>query len=207
MASRTIDGNRKFALQVAKALGDWELKQEPFFYSFLLIQPSTGKTLSFMSRNDDESWSISVGLPKDAKNQQPFYDDKKFIRPSIGVGNKKSPEQVAKDVIRRIFPDYELIWNELSRRVEGANASYNRHSNMKLEVEKRTGVKFKSLYNDEKNTHDNLYFDVDETKYNFELTVSNGRIKLECDFSDDPELAFEVVELIRKRLSEKTTPA
>lgn len=199
MTQPTVEENVVLASVIAIKLGTaWVPQKNVAWHGFGVEERTTGKSLWFYYARNGK-WEVSVGLPKDKKGETPYYDEKQFPKPSCNLSITKSPEQLVKDIQRRIFPEYDPLFAEIKRKIELHNQSYDHHDQVKKRVEDTLGVKFRPDFHNPNKTHNELHFDKEQYKYNYEVKVESGKIKLTCSF-DNEELALEILKEIQNRI-------
>ena len=196
----TVEDNIARAATLAIKLGaSWTPQKHTSWYGFGVEERSTGKSL-WLHFNSSK-WHVTCGLPKDRKNESPYYDSKEFPQPSCYLSADKSIEQIVKDIERRIFPEYNTLFAEVKRRVNAHNDSYDRHDALKVRVEETLGQKFRPDCHNPGQTDNEMYFDCQQYKYDFKVKVESGKIKLECGFNND-ELGLEIIKIIQEKIQQ-----
>ena len=194
----TVEENTILASVIAIKMGaTWTPQKNVSWWGFGIQERTTGKGLWF--RYDDGKWGIHCELPKDKRNLSPWVDEKKFPKPSCNVSANKTPDQIVKDIQRRILPEYEPLFNEVKRVNDLHNASYDHHDQVKKHVEETLGLTFRPDYHEPTKTSDDLYFDKIQHKCNFKVEVVSGKIKLECTFENE-QMGLEILKQIQDQL-------
>ena len=143
-----------------------------------------------------EKIKISGELPKDAKGQKPHvglpYGQS---MPSICVNGDKRAEIIAKDIERRLLPEYIPLLKIGLERISSSNAYENKVEKLKAELIRITrcpdeGVKGREI----------SFYRCPHPIFNEKLSnahISSDEIKLELSL--EPELAFEVLHFLMNR--------
>jgi len=103
-------------------LEGWSYKLDPDFEQAdhqlgVLVNPAIGGELHFGTWwNDNTKLHISATYPKDSRGHE--HIRYKETRVSINVSAAKTPEQIAKDIVRRILPDYTRQLAEINESIQ-----------------------------------------------------------------------------------------
>jgi hypothetical protein len=103
---------------------------------------------------------ISASLPNGWYNHKP-YNSK---LPSINVGAERGAETIAKEIIRRVLPEYDVIFAETKARVEAQNA----HTCLTDKTAKRVAEIFGAAL------HEWGEYERDKGRYNPHLYLPSG---------------------------------
>jgi hypothetical protein len=119
-----VERTHAYAAEVAKALGDgWTYTRtfdgdgKPTWFATLTGPNGASLHLSRESRTGRYQWSGNY--PRDAKGQ----DHKPYnaTRPEISTSPEKTPVQAARDITRRLLPDYLALLARCQEGVDAAN--------------------------------------------------------------------------------------
>jgi hypothetical protein len=126
---RSFDEFVRLAAAVAEILpGEWRLKPAESAWNVQLEDPSTLASLSFRSEEwqDAKRIRISSRLPRDSKGDEPYVGLKYGQpMPSITVSGAKEASQIAREIERRLIPEY-LPLLEKARDVIAKTDEYHR---------------------------------------------------------------------------------
>jgi hypothetical protein len=89
---------------------------------------------------------VSSDLPKDAKGEIPYvegYGQLGKRMPSINTSFNKSPEQIAKDIVRRLMPEYMDILMKALSRIASSDAYHSKTEGFAGQIAKLVGVEAK----------------------------------------------------------------
>ena len=89
---------------------------------------------------------VSSDLPKDAKGEIPYvegYGQLGKRMPSINTSFNKSPEQIAKDIERRLMPEYMDILMKALSRIASSDAYHSKTEGFAGQIAKLVGVEAK----------------------------------------------------------------
>jgi len=89
---------------------------------------------------------VSSDLPKDAKGEIPYvegYGQLGKRMPSINTSFNKSPEQIAKDIERRLMPEYMDILMKALSRIASSDAYHSKTEGFAGQIAKLVGVENK----------------------------------------------------------------
>ena len=173
---------------VARALGDgWTYNNNCTFWSFWLTHPS-GKSVFFRHRED--KWEASGTIPKDSLKQEAHTNLK---CEDIGISVTKSGEQIAKDLRRRLFPSYDLMFADCLENIARREARYANHERVKKLVEEIVGKQFQQSSQPSR-CLDSLGFN------KHDVTVRGGEIELALNFGENVEEALGVLRYLSEQI-------
>jgi hypothetical protein len=116
---QTAEQRHELVRQIATALGpDWTYRN-----------PSLDGTLSHWAKiKNDDGYSISVtsqwptyALHISGEFPKDHHLGYNVSRPSINVSPAKTPEQIAKDIRRRLMPEYLPLWKQAKEQEQARN--------------------------------------------------------------------------------------
>lgn len=121
---------------IAAALGEqWEAVPQSEEYpdcGWRFIRAGDGLTLcssppSYSHRN---AWRFSVSAPRHKGAYVEAYDGdrSRMACPGIGCADTKTPEQMAKDITRRLLPDAEKYWNAVVEQIRNMEEGENQQA-------------------------------------------------------------------------------
>lgn len=134
--------DKQFFETLAKALGSgpWTVTRwEPHYAT---LTASDGKTLYINSTHYTNKFHISVGWPSDSTGKQHSYLGYKVESPSINVGITKPAAQVAKDIERRLFPDYLPLFEKQLHSAKATDISLQLRNEAMQKIARETGGTF-----------------------------------------------------------------
>ena len=89
---------------------------------------------------------VSAELPKDAKDEIPYvegYGQFGKRMPAINVSFDKSPQQIAKDIERRLMPEYMDVLSKALTRIVSSDSYHSKTEGFAGQIAKLVGVEAK----------------------------------------------------------------
>ena len=126
--------------------GTWEIIPNPEDWAMgaRLVDPDLHASLYF--NHHEGKIHVSCDLPKDAKGEIPYvegYGQFGKRMPSINTSFNKSPEQIAKDIERRLMPEYLDILMKALSRIASSDAYHSKTEGFAGQIAKLVGVEAK----------------------------------------------------------------
>ena len=126
--------------------GNWELIPNPEEWPMgaHLVYPETQASLYF--NHHEGKIHVSSDLPKDAKGEIPYvegYGQLGKRMPSINTSFNKTSEQIAKDIERRLMPEYMDILMKALSRIASSDAYHSKTEGFAGQIAKLVGVEAK----------------------------------------------------------------
>jgi hypothetical protein len=123
--------------------GNWDLIPNPEEWPMgaHLVDPSASASLYFC--HHEGKIHVSSDLPKNAKGETPYvsgYGQLGKRMPSINVSFDKTPQQIAKNIERRLLPEYLSILEKAVKQIADSDAYYNKTENFAKEIAQVIGV-------------------------------------------------------------------
>ena len=126
--------------------GNWELIPNPEEWPMgaHLVDPEAHANLYF--NHHEGKIHVSADLPKDAKGEIPYvegYGQFGKRMPSINTSFNKTPEQIAKEIERRLMPEYMDILMKALSRIASSDSYHNKTEGFAEQIAKLVGVEAK----------------------------------------------------------------
>ena len=127
--------------------GIWELTPNPEDWPMgaHLVDPKLHTSLYF--NHHEGKLHVSSDLPKDAKGEIPYvegYGQFGKRMPSINTSFSKTPEQIARDIERRLMPEYMDVLMKALTRIASSDAYHSKTEGFAGQIAKLVGVEAKS---------------------------------------------------------------
>lgn len=193
---RTVEENKQFIHELAACAGQgWSPKITPHgetFYGCSLIHED-GREFYFYHNTSHNSWDITAYLSRDPYSASRASNPAK-VKP-IGASATKTPQQIWRDIMRRLMPEYLVEFQEHLAQLERSADHHKNHEKFLHEVEAMIGKEFKGRRLGQ--LEDSLWLD---SNYNMKLTVSHGQLEMALDFRKYPELGIQVLKLLKENV-------
>ena len=126
--------------------GNWELIPNPEEWPMgaHLVDPEAHANLYF--NHHEGKIHVSADLPKDAKGEIPYvegYGQFGKRMPSINTSFNKTPEQIAKEIERRLMPEYMDILMKALSKIASSDSYHNKTEGFAEQIAKLVGVEAK----------------------------------------------------------------
>ena len=126
--------------------GNWELIPNPEEWPMgaHLVDPEAHANLYF--NHHEGKIHVSADLPKDTKGEIPYvegYGQFGKRMPSINTSFNKTPEQIAKEIERRLMPEYMDILMKALSRIASSDSYHNKTEGFAEQIAKLVGVEAK----------------------------------------------------------------
>jgi hypothetical protein len=126
--------------------GNWDLIPNPEEWPMgaHLVDPAASASLYFC--HHEGKIHVSSDLPKNAKGETPYvtgYGQLGKRMPSINVSFDKTPQQIAKDIERRLLPEYLPVLEKAVEQIADSDAYYNKTESFAEEIARIVGVEAK----------------------------------------------------------------
>jgi hypothetical protein len=126
--------------------GNWEIIPNPEEWPMgaHLVDPEAHANLYF--NHHEGKIHVSTDLPKDTKGEIPYvegYGQFGKRMPSINTSFNKTPEQIAKEIERRLMPEYMDILMKALSRIASSDSYHNKTEGFAEQIAKLVGVEAK----------------------------------------------------------------
>ena len=126
--------------------GNWEIIPNPEEWPMgaHLVDPEAHANLYF--NHHEGKIHVSADLPKDTKGEIPYvegYGQFGKRMPSINTSFNKTPEQIAKEIERRLMPEYMDILMKALSKIASSDSYHNKTEGFAEQIAKLVGVEAK----------------------------------------------------------------
>jgi hypothetical protein len=126
--------------------GRWDIIPNPEEWPMgaHLVDPELHASLYF--NHNEGKIHVSTVLPKDAKGEIPYvegYGQFGKRMPSINVSFDKTPEQIAKEIERRLMPEYMDVLMKALTRIASSDSYHSKTEGFAEQIAKLVGVEAK----------------------------------------------------------------
>jgi hypothetical protein len=131
-------------MEVAGLLpGDWFWKPNPEGWAIggHLCDRETGMSLYAHLPVGKDLYRIYPDAPKDTRGQIPYVVSKNL--PGINVAAKKTPDAIAKDIDRRLMPEWVPLYRQAIEHIEKSNLYLEKSTSVAEEIAKVVGVELR----------------------------------------------------------------
>ena len=126
--------------------GNWDIIPNPEEWPMgaHLVDPELHASLYF--NHNEGKIHVSSDLPKDAKGEIPYvegYGQYGKRMPSINTSFSKTPEQIARDIERRLMPKYMDVLMKALTKIASSDAYHSKTEGFAGQIAKLVGVEAK----------------------------------------------------------------
>lgn len=105
-----------------------------------LVDEDSGMVLyASISQDKKESFQIKAEAPKDSRGQVPYVAE--HGRPSINVSWHKSPETTAREIAKRLVPEWLPTYQRAIEHIERSNQHESSSSGLAAKIARTVGVR------------------------------------------------------------------